>query len=67
MRSDETVEKRFIELGSELDNRIVVERGLGKKDIIVTEGYHKLSPGIKVHPIKAESKKNISNSEGKKQ
>ena len=67
MRSDETVEKRFIELGSELDNRIVVERGLGKKDIIVTEGYHKLSPGIKVHPIKAESKKNMSDSEGKKQ
>ena len=67
MRSDETVEKRFIELGSELDNRIVVERGLGKKDIIVTEGYHKLSPGIKVHPIKAESKKGMSDSEGKKQ
>lgn len=35
MRSDETVEKRFIELGSELDNRIVVERGLGKKILLL--------------------------------
>ncbi|MCH5328362.1 MAG: efflux RND transporter periplasmic adaptor subunit [Coprobacter sp.] len=51
VRSDETVEKRFIELGSELDNRIIVERGLGKEDVIVTEGYHKLTPGIKIRPV----------------
>ncbi|MCM1390966.1 MAG: efflux RND transporter periplasmic adaptor subunit [Bacteroides sp.] len=48
MRNDSTVEKRFIELGPELENRMVVERGLLPGEEIVTEGFHKLSPGMKV-------------------
>ncbi len=48
MRRDSTVEKRFIELGPELENRTVVERGLRPNEEIVTEGFHKLSPGMKV-------------------
>lgn len=48
MRKDSTVEKRFIELGPEFGNNTVVERGLVPGENIVVEGYHKLTPGIKV-------------------
>ena len=48
MRKDSTVEKRFIELGPEFGNSTVVERGLVPDENIVVEGYHKLTPGIKV-------------------
>lgn len=48
MRRDSTVERRFIELGPEFGNNVVVERGLIPGEIVVSEGYHKLSPGIKV-------------------
>ena len=49
MRRDSTVERRFIELGPEFGNNVVVERGLIPGEMIVSEGYHKLSPGTKVH------------------
>ena len=48
MRADSTVVKRFVELGPEFQNNIVVERGLNPGENVVVEGYHKLSPGIKV-------------------
>lgn len=48
MRKDSTVEKRFIELGPEFENNTVVRRGLVPGENIVVEGYHKLTPGIKV-------------------
>ncbi len=48
VRSNDTVEKRFIELGPEIENNVVVERGLVPGERIVTEGRNKLTPGIKV-------------------
>ena len=48
LRSDATVERRFIEIGPEIGNNVVVERGLSAGEFIVTEGYHKLTPGDKV-------------------
>ena len=48
MRRDSTVEKRFIELGPEFGNNMVVERGLVAGEQVVTEGFHKLTPGMKV-------------------
>lgn len=48
MRRDSTAERRFIELGPEFGNKVVVERGLAPGETIITEGYHKLTPGIKV-------------------
>ena len=50
-RPDSIVEKRFIELGPEIGNNVVVERGLGPDENIIVEGFHKLSHGIKVSPI----------------
>lgn len=50
MRRDRTAEKRFIETGPEFGNFIVVERGLGPEEMIVTEGYHKLTPGVLLAP-----------------
>ena len=51
VRSDSTAEKRFVELGPEVNNKVIVERGLGPYETIVVEGYHKLSPGTLVTPI----------------
>ena len=57
MRRDSTVEKRFIELGPEFGNNWVVERGLVAGEQIVTEGFHKLTPGMKVRAQAAVPKK----------
>lgn len=48
MRRDSTAEKRLVELGPEFQNNVVVERGIAPGEMIVTEGYHKLTPGIKI-------------------
>lgn len=53
VRPDSIVEKRFIETGPELNNKTIVERGLGKGEKIVTEGYHKLTHSMMVNPIEA--------------
>lgn len=42
------VEKRFVEIGAEVDNRVVVERGLAAGEMVVVEGQHKLSQGMTV-------------------
>lgn len=53
IRPDSIAEKRFLQTGPELNNKIVVERGLGDNEWIVTEGYHKLIPGVKVIPVRS--------------
>lgn len=50
MRRDSTAEKRLIELGPEVGNSVVVERGLGAEELIVVEGHHKLTPGVLLAP-----------------
>lgn len=52
VRPDSVVEKRFVEIGPELENRTVIERGLARGEQIVVDGYHKLSHGMKVQPVK---------------
>lgn len=54
VRRDSTTEKRFIETGPEVGNRIVVERGLGLGETVITEGYHKITPGVLVIQETAE-------------
>ena len=51
VRPDSVVERRFVETGPEVDNNMIVERGLAAGEWIVTEGYHKLHHGIKVAPV----------------
>ncbi|MCH5330262.1 MAG: efflux RND transporter periplasmic adaptor subunit [Alistipes sp.] len=51
VRPDSIVERRFVETGPELENATVIERGLGRGEYIVVEGYHKLSHGMKVAPV----------------
>ncbi len=48
VRNDGVVEKRFVELGPEVGNNTVIERGLSQYERIVVEGYHKLTHGMKV-------------------
>ncbi len=52
VRPDDVVEKRFVEIGPEVDNNTIVERGLAKGENIVVEGYHKLNHGMKVQAVK---------------
>ena len=59
IRKDNTAEKRFVEIGPEIGNSVVIERGLGESENVVTEGYHKLTPGIQVHAVKAGDEKAI--------
>ncbi len=54
VRPDNIVEKRFIELGPEIQNKVVVERGLGTEERIIVEGFHKLSHGMRVEIVNAE-------------
>lgn len=56
VRPDSIVERRFIELGPEVGNETIVERGLAQGERIVIEGYHKLSHGMKVNPVAAPVK-----------
>ena len=51
VRPDSVVERRFVEIGPEIYNNTVVERGLAKGEKIVVEGFHKLNPGMKVKPV----------------
>ena len=52
-------EKRFVQLGPEVDNKVVIERGLGENEQVVIEGYHKLTPGVSVHAIQSNDDKAI--------
>lgn len=51
MRRDSTAEKRLIETGPEFGNYFVVERGMGADEQVVTEGHHKLNPGVLLAPV----------------
>lgn len=51
VRRDSVAERRFIEIGPELDNKVVVERGLMPGERIVVEGYHKLTHGMRVEAV----------------
>ena len=56
MRRDSVVERRFVELGPEYGNNTVVERGLAAGEQVVTEGFHKLTPGMRVRPQRAAAR-----------
>lgn len=51
VRPDSVVEKRFIEIGPETGNNVIVERGLAKGERIVSEGSHKIKHRMKVSPV----------------
>lgn len=51
VRPDSVVERRYVETGPELDNAVIIERGLAEGERIITEGYHKVKHGMKVDPV----------------
>ena len=53
VRPDNVVERRFVEIGPELENKIVIERGLERGERIVVDGYHKLSHGMTVRTVES--------------
>lgn len=59
IRPDSIAEKRFVELGNEQENKVVVIRGLSVNEKIVTEGYQKLVHGQKAIPRTREEQKII--------
>ena len=56
LRKDDAVEKRFVELGPEVGNNVVVDRGLAEGEKVVVEVFHKLTPGMKVRISTPETK-----------
>lgn len=63
IRSDSIAERRMIELGPEVDNRVIVERGVVPGEKIVVEGFHKLTHGDKVDPVPAPAKSRVTETE----
>ena len=59
LRRDDVAEKRFVQIGPEIENSVVIERGLGENERVVIEGYHKLEPNVKVQPILSSDEKAI--------
>lgn len=51
IRSNTMAEKRFVELGPESGNKMVIERGLVEDETLVVEGFHKLSPAVRVEVV----------------
>ena len=56
IRPDSIAERRLIELGPEVHNRVIVERGVVPGEKIVVEGFHKLTHGDKVDPVPVPEK-----------
>ena len=63
IRPDSIAERRMIELGPEVDNRVIVERGVVPGEKIVVEGFHKLTHGDKVDPVPAPAKSRVTGTE----
>ncbi|PWJ39159.1 efflux RND transporter periplasmic adaptor subunit [Sediminitomix flava] len=55
VRKDTTVERRFVELGPEIDNEIIIERGLNPQETVISEGMHKIKAGQKVKIAEPEA------------
>ena len=63
IRPDSIAERRMIELGPEVDNRVIVERGVVPGEKIVVEAFHKLTHGDKVDPVPAPAKSRVTETE----
>ena len=53
MKRGGIVEKRFIQTGPEVEDTTVGERGLNPGEVIVVEGEHKLSHGMKAEAVRS--------------
>lgn len=51
VRPDSIVERRYVETGPEMENSVIIERGIAPGENIITEGYHKVKHGMKVIPV----------------
>lgn len=67
IRPDNVAERRFVELGPEQNNDVVVVRGLSSDEKIVTEGYQKLSHGGKVIPRTSKEEQKILDQKNEEQ
>lgn len=61
LKSGNIAERRFIELGPEYKNNVVVERGLVAGETIVVEGFHKLMPGMEVEVLSKDDYQRMLN------
>ncbi len=66
VRADSVVEKRFIETGVQVKNKMVIDRGLREGEWIITEGRQKVVPGDKVIPVLASDSETIDKLRGDK-
>src|SRR5207302_2374898 len=48
VKSDQTVEPRPVSVGQTVGSRVIVEKGVGAGETIVTDGQSRLFPGAKI-------------------
>ncbi len=60
LKSDDTLERRFVELGASLDGLRVVKQGLAAGDVIVVNGLQHARPGSTVKPTRVEMTTNTA-------
>ena len=48
--------KRYVQLGNALENLQVIRSGIESGDVVITEGFHKVIPGVPVKPVKRGEK-----------
>ena len=54
--NEETVEKRRIELGEQVDTKFVVKSGLQEGERVIIEGLQKVRPGVPVNAVLSDTK-----------
>jgi multidrug efflux system membrane fusion protein len=57
VKPDMTVDYRLLELGRTIDQEVVVKKGLGSGEKVVTEGQLRLAPGVLVKVAESEGAK----------
>jgi multidrug efflux system membrane fusion protein len=60
LKPDDTLERRFVELGASLDGLRVVKQGLAAGDVIVVNGLQHARPGTAVKPTRVEMTTNTA-------
>jgi multidrug efflux system membrane fusion protein len=55
IKSDDTVERRAVQVATTEENRAVIEKGLARGERVVVEGQYRLTEGAKVNVRRAEA------------
>lgn len=55
VKSDNTVEQRYVTVGATTEGLIIIEQGLNAEDTVIVNGLQRARPGAKVQPVREEA------------